>query len=233
MLVQTRVRVFAFSTVTSLPVTGAASSITATWSKDYGVPVATEDVNPTEASGGFYYFDLSADERDVQIIGEIFPVSSTSGVQVIGVPAFFAKTSPVDLTANAIAEVASAAAANIVLGLGQAQNTIATSTTLQVHQGETVAKTVFLWLDAEMTVPLDLSGRDIIVLFETQFEAFVAKVENPTITGAGNNGVTFNFPATVTADRSDKIWTIRDTHDETKVHGKGPVKVLRAATKRA
>lgn len=88
-LAQTKVRAFAFDRATTAPVTGDAANITAKWAKDYGTPTALTDVNPVEAEGGFYYFDLTADERAVTIIGEIFPESSTAGVQVIGVPAFF------------------------------------------------------------------------------------------------------------------------------------------------
>ena len=88
-LAQTKVRVFAFDRSTADPVTGDAANITAKWAKDYGTPTALTDTNPVEAEDGFYYFDLSSDERDVSIIGEIFPESSSSGVQVIGVPAFF------------------------------------------------------------------------------------------------------------------------------------------------
>lgn len=88
-LIQTKVRVFAFDRATAAPVLGDAANITAKWSKDYGTPTALTDTNPAEAEDGFYYFDLSEGERDVSIIGEIFPESATSGVQVIGVPAWF------------------------------------------------------------------------------------------------------------------------------------------------
>ena len=46
------------------------------------------DTNPTEAEDGFYYFDLSIDERTLSVVGELFPESSTSGVQVVGRPDF-------------------------------------------------------------------------------------------------------------------------------------------------
>lgn len=88
-LAQTKVRVFAFTLATAAPVTGDAANITAKWAKDYGTPAALADLVPVEAEDGFYYFGLTSDERNVSIIGEIFPESSTSGVQVIGVPAFF------------------------------------------------------------------------------------------------------------------------------------------------
>ena len=89
MLAQIKIRVFAFSTATSLPVTGDAINITTKWAKDYGTPTALTDTNPTEAEDGFYYFDLSAGERNVAVIGEAFPSSSSPGVQVIGVPGAF------------------------------------------------------------------------------------------------------------------------------------------------
>lgn len=89
MLSQTRIRVFAFDRSTADPVTGDAASITANWAKDFGARAALTNTNPTEAEGGFYYFDLTEAERTVSIIGEIFPVSSTGGVQVIGVPALY------------------------------------------------------------------------------------------------------------------------------------------------
>lgn len=88
MLSQTKIRVFAFNRATAAPVIGDAANITATWAKDYSEPTEMADANPSEIGLGYYYFDLSENERDVAIIGEIFPVSSTSGVQVMGDPGF-------------------------------------------------------------------------------------------------------------------------------------------------
>jgi hypothetical protein len=87
-LSQTRVRVFAFSRTTGLPVTVIAGTITAKWAKDYGALTALADLNPTEAGDGYYYFDLSSDERNVTTIGEIFPESSNSDIGVIGIPSY-------------------------------------------------------------------------------------------------------------------------------------------------
>ena len=89
MLSQTHIRVFAFNRSTAAPVLNDAINITAKWAKDYGAPTALTDVNPIEAEDGNYYFDLSEDERNVSIIGELFPESSTPGVQVIGKPEHF------------------------------------------------------------------------------------------------------------------------------------------------
>jgi hypothetical protein len=87
-LPQTKVRVFAFSQGTGLPVPGIAATITAKWARDYGASNPLADTNPTEAEDGYYYFDLSINERNLTTIGEIFPKSSTSGIRVIGVPSF-------------------------------------------------------------------------------------------------------------------------------------------------
>jgi hypothetical protein len=87
-LPQTKVRVFAFSQGTGLPVPGIAATITAKWARDYGALNPLADTNPTEAEDGYYYFDLSINERNLTTIGEIFPKSSTSGIRVIGVPSF-------------------------------------------------------------------------------------------------------------------------------------------------
>jgi hypothetical protein len=74
--------VFAFDLATGAPVTDDAANITAEISKDGGTLAAVDDTNPTEIKNGFYRFDATQSETDANKI-EIFPVSSTSGVQVI------------------------------------------------------------------------------------------------------------------------------------------------------
>jgi len=87
MLSNTKWRVFAFNRTTGAPVTGDAANITAKISIDYGSRTALSDVNPTEAEDGYYYFDLTEIERTGTWF-ELYPESSTSGVQVIGVPGY-------------------------------------------------------------------------------------------------------------------------------------------------
>lgn len=78
-------RVFTFDTTTNQPVTGDAANITAKISLDYAAATALGDVNPTETEDGFYLFDLSQAETNANDLA-LYPESSTSNVQVIGVP---------------------------------------------------------------------------------------------------------------------------------------------------
>ena len=90
-------------------VSGDAANITCTISIDGGTRVTTSDVNPTEiGTTGVYVFTLSQAETDGHELSFI-PSSSTSGVQVLGMPSNVIYTSTVDLTANAISAVSSAA----------------------------------------------------------------------------------------------------------------------------
>jgi len=67
------------------PVTGEAPNITAKIRKDYGSATATNDLNPVAIEDGFYEFDLTQAETNADVI-DILPESSTSNVQVVGVP---------------------------------------------------------------------------------------------------------------------------------------------------
>ena len=78
-------RIFAFDATTSLPVLGDAAFITAKLSKDYANPVALNDINPVETEDGYYLFDLLQAETDARNLA-LYPESSTSDVQVVGVP---------------------------------------------------------------------------------------------------------------------------------------------------
>jgi len=77
--------VFAFNVITLAPVTNDAANITATIRKDNGAYVATNDVNPTAISLGYYDFTALQAETNADTI-DIIPVSVTANVQVIGVP---------------------------------------------------------------------------------------------------------------------------------------------------
>jgi hypothetical protein len=91
MIRNTKWRVFAFNRVTAAPVLGDANNITAKIAIDYASPTALTDTNPTEAEDGYYYFDLTTEERTGDFV-ELFPESSTADVQVIGVPGYLSAT---------------------------------------------------------------------------------------------------------------------------------------------
>lgn len=78
-------RVFAFNRTNNLPVTGDAANITAKISGNYGTATALTNTNPVETEDGYYLFELTKDETNYDDIS-IYPESSTSNVQVIGVP---------------------------------------------------------------------------------------------------------------------------------------------------
>jgi len=86
--------VFAFDRTTLIPTTGDASNITAKIGKDGGAYSGINDTNPTEREDGFYDFDLTQAETDANTL-IITPVSSTSNIQVLGVPALI-NTTPVN-----------------------------------------------------------------------------------------------------------------------------------------
>lgn len=80
-------RLFAFNRVTNAPVLGDTSNISAKVSRDYGIPAALTAPSVEEIEDGFYYVTLTDAEADGAYL-EIYPESSTSDVQVIGVPGF-------------------------------------------------------------------------------------------------------------------------------------------------
>jgi len=78
--------VYAFDSTTGLPTTGDAAQITVKIRIDGGLLTGTNDVNPTEGESGYYDFDaLQAETNGDEIL--IVPVSSTSNIVVVGVPA--------------------------------------------------------------------------------------------------------------------------------------------------
>jgi hypothetical protein len=82
--------VFAFNRLTNFPATGEAANITCKVRIDGGSADAIDDTNPTEldatAEAGYYRFDLAAAETNGDQLNFI-PRCSTSGVQVIALPA--------------------------------------------------------------------------------------------------------------------------------------------------
>lgn len=101
--------VFAFDRTTGNPKTGDGANITANLRFDGGTANAVDDTNPTELEDGFYIFDITAAESNGDLI-VICPASSTSNIQVIGVPATERTTT---LTSTRIGNLDELAAANL------------------------------------------------------------------------------------------------------------------------
>ena len=218
-LVQTRVRVFAFNRATAAPVTGDAANITAKWAKDYGVPAALTDINPTEAEDGFYYFDLTTAERDVSIIGEVFPESSTSGVQVIGVPAFFMVGSGGD----------GSSLPPMLPGVGYVPKR-GSNTVWEVFIGETIAQVTWVY-QADGSTPLNLQDKTLELIFErgNGLDVIILSQADLTIHGDDDNGFSFNYPEELTQKLGTRIWALRDAQAPNTVWLQGSLQVKRAA----
>ena len=113
-------RVFAFDRTSQVPKTGDAANITAVIRIDGGASSATNDVNPTEISDGFYAFDLTqAETNGSEVL--IIPSSVTSDIQVIGCPALQITTpaswpSDVVQTGDSFARIGAAGAGLTNLG---------------------------------------------------------------------------------------------------------------------
>ena len=85
--------VFAFARTDNTPKTGDAAQITAKVRKDYGTATADGDTNPTEIEDCYYEFDLTQAETNANVL-DLLPESSTSDIQVIGVPGRVFTTPP-------------------------------------------------------------------------------------------------------------------------------------------
>lgn len=85
--------VFAFDLTDNTPKTGDAGNITANLRIDGGAANAVDDTNPAELEDGFYIFDITQTESNGDLI-LIAPASSTSNIQVIGVPGAVYTTPP-------------------------------------------------------------------------------------------------------------------------------------------
>lgn len=103
-------RIFAFNRATNAPVTGDAANITAKLALDRSILANTVDVNPTEIEDGYYVFNLALGET-IGSIADLYPESSTPGVQVIGIPGtedivVRTPTPDTDLPVSTLAELA-------------------------------------------------------------------------------------------------------------------------------
>jgi hypothetical protein len=116
-----RWNVFAWDVTTGLPVTGDAANITANINIDNAGLGATDDVNPTEIEDGYYYFVMTAAEMNPNFVVDLYPESSTSNVQVVGIPH---TTSPQTYAGNGRIEVDAASISNSTTTADSVQSNI-------------------------------------------------------------------------------------------------------------
>ena len=217
-LAQTQFDVFAFSTLTSLPVDGDAANITAKLRKDGSAWSVITDTNPSPIAGepGFYRFDLTESERDVSLELRIFPTSSTSGVQVIGVPMFF------------MAGSGGGSSVNVLPAVGISADR-SPGVTLKAFVGETITQAITLY-ETDGTTPIVLTGKTLVLVFETRQGVDVATVASGDITigGDDDNVISFSYPSAATASERVLKFALRDAGSPNTVDLQGLLSVQRA-----
>lgn len=102
MIQNPKAKVLAFHRTTGQRYLGGAATLTAEWKKDNGARQPLTDLNPVEDEKGFYYFDLTTEERSVQFLGELFPQCSDSAIEVIPLPPNYYPTPSTSVTAPRI-----------------------------------------------------------------------------------------------------------------------------------
>lgn len=167
---------FAFNRTSNAPITGDAANITASLRLDGGDANPIDDTNPTELSGGYYAFDLTAAETNADLI-VIIPVSATADVLVIGVPGavwtepsdrkYPATLAPADCSGNLPAQVK--AQDDIDFGALQKASLSAATPVVTVSD-----KTGF---------SLSATGADLILKSSTFIQAIVAAINELTTYG--------------------------------------------------
>jgi hypothetical protein len=204
-VIPTKWRVFAFSRITNDPVLGDANNITAKLAIDHAGPVALEDLHPVEIEDGYYYFDLSTAEQTGAVF-EIFPESSTAGVQVIGVPGRMESNATLRAIEDKTALITSDAI-NLVQSISE--------------YGARVNVTSFIGEESPKTIPSgDYTSFSVKVVFE-RFGSVsdLAVVFDADLTKTSDS-VTFNIPAEI-AERTQfvKYSIRRHSNDEVLILG--------------
>jgi hypothetical protein len=101
--------------------------------------------------------------------------------------------------------------------------------TLTPVVGETISQSITLYSTDGIT-PINLSGKTLVVVFETLAGTDVATVAsaNITISGANSNVVTFAYPSAVTASERTLRFAIRDAAAPLTMYLQGLCSVVRA-----
>jgi hypothetical protein len=200
-VIPTKWRVFAFSRITNDPVLGDANNITAKLAIDHAGPVALEDLHPVEIEDGYYYFDLSTSEQTGAVF-ELFPESSTAGVQVIGVPG--------RMESNAMLRAIEAKTELIGTGAaligrltwdtpGTLNFELLTSSTDQV---------LSITLLNEDESPANLTGLVLTAVIESHDRSDIVTVADDDIARSGNV-ITFSIPGAMLEIARTLRWSLR------------------------
>jgi hypothetical protein len=101
--------------------------------------------------------------------------------------------------------------------------------TLKAFVGETITQSVTLY-QTNGTTPIVLTGKTLVIVFETRQGQDVATVPNSGITVGGDddNVVTFNYPSTATSQERVLKFALRDAGSPNTVYLQGLLSVQRA-----
>jgi hypothetical protein len=101
--------------------------------------------------------------------------------------------------------------------------------TLKAFVGETITQSITLY-QTNGTTPIVLTGKTLVIVFETRQGLDVATVPNSgiTVSGDDDNVVTFNYPAAVTSQERVLKFALRDAGSPNTVYLQGLLSVQRA-----
>ena len=132
--------------------------------------------------------------------------------------------SAITTVTNAFSSITSSTAVAIVSSDQPKSNT-----NINVFQGEATTQSIIVY-QSDGTTPYDLSGKILEVLFETDSQELIYKIESDdiTVTGDDSNIVGFTIPSSVTSTRKTKYWSVRDTDSTNRVYINGELSISRA-----
>ncbi len=192
--------VFAFNRTDNTAKTGDAANITANVRIDGGAANAVDDTNPTELEGGYYVFDITAAEANGDLV-LITPVSTTTDIQVIGVPGAVYTDAPnynstIAQTGDSFIRIGSPAGVSIAADIADTPTTseLNARTLLAAEYFDPAADTVAnVTTVATCTTNTDMRGTDSAALaasFEFTVAGFVdsnvQRVNDVNVNGDGS-----------------------------------------------